>query len=131
MPCVVVCYLIHRVHSRQLPQSGHTDHLYDKVSPEQVRQQLEHLELSVTHPHLSHQPGQGRVFGQEDGRVLAWSLLELRTRRGHLYRQSCSTTETWNLPDHMSYTRFKKDFLCITLSLTKLSQGLHSTLSDY
>lgn len=45
-------HLIYRVHSWQLSQSSHTKHFYDQVSPEQVRQHLEHLELRVTHPHL-------------------------------------------------------------------------------
>ena len=45
-------HLIYRVHSRQLSQSGYAKHFYDQVSPEQVRQHLEHLELRVTHPHL-------------------------------------------------------------------------------
>lgn len=70
------------MHSRQLSQSGHTEHLYHQVSPEQVRQELEHLELRVTHPHLSQQPGQGWIFGQEYGGVAVRSLLELKRRRG-------------------------------------------------
>lgn len=85
-------YLIYRVHSGQLSHSSHAEHLYHQVSPEQVRQQLEHLELRVTYPHLSQQPGQGGVSGKEYGRVQAWSLLYLRTRRGNCYRQSCYTT---------------------------------------
>lgn len=46
-------YLINRVHSRQLPQSCHAEHFHDQVSPEQVRQHLEDLELGMAHPHFS------------------------------------------------------------------------------
>ena len=81
-------YLVYGVHGGQLPQGGHTEHLHHQVGPQQVGQQLEHLELRVTHPHLSHQPGQGGVTGQEDGGVPVRILLQLRTSKGDYNRQS-------------------------------------------
>lgn len=77
-------YLVYWVHSGQLSQSSHTKHLHNQVSPEQMREHLKHLELSMTHPCLSQQPSKRRVCWEKYGIVGTWSLFHLETKNGIL-----------------------------------------------
>lgn len=73
-------YLTNRVDSGQLSQRRNTEYFNHKVGPEQVGQELEDLELRVTHPHLSQEPSQRGVSGQEYGCIYSRSGFKLRTK---------------------------------------------------
>lgn len=49
-----------------------------------MREHLEHLELSMTHPGLGQQPSKGGVCREKYGVAGTWSLLHLETSSGVL-----------------------------------------------
>lgn len=96
-------YLEDGVYGRKAPHGGHSDDLRHQVSPQQVRLQLVHLEVSAADPAFGQEPGHRGIRGQEERRWGGSHAWQLELERGAESGDECQApTDPLTPPSRLS-----------------------------